>query len=67
MEGPPRRTDRYSSGPYFGGWDTGPPAVGTVPFPEDGVLPVRPARSWLLREGWKRGGLLSPWERPGPA
>jgi putative transposase len=62
---PPRMTDRYSSGPFFAGWITGPPS-GLLPFPEDGPLPIRGARSWLLREGWKVHGLLSPWERPGP-
>jgi REP element-mobilizing transposase RayT len=64
VPGPPRLTDRYSSGPYFDGWDTGPPS-GLLPFPEDGALPMQTAQSWLLREGWKLHGLLSPWERPG--
>lgn len=63
--GPRRLTDRYSSGPVFTGWITGPPS-GQLPFPDDGPLPLRTARSWLLREGWKVHGLLSPWERPGP-
>jgi len=59
--------DPYSSGDSFLGWrelegkvflwrtpDTYPP------------LPVRPAKSWLLREGWKRYGLISTREVPGP-
>jgi REP element-mobilizing transposase RayT len=58
-----RKTDRFSSGPYFTGW-TEPIDLTTPPFPEDGPLPVRPPASWLLRVGWKRYGLLSPWERP---
>jgi REP element-mobilizing transposase RayT len=69
IPGPPRRTDRYSSGPFFRGWDTPPPPLiepRSLPFPDDGPLPIRPARSWLLRSGWKTHGLLSPWERPGP-
>jgi REP element-mobilizing transposase RayT len=66
LGGPRRMTDRYSSGPYFGGWDTPlPPKIG-APFPDDGPLATKPARSWLLTEGWKKGGLLSPWQRPGP-
>ena len=65
------RMDRYSSGPQFTGWDTGgPPDIvffKDLPFPEDGPLPIRFPRSWLLRVGWQRGGaLLSPWHRPGP-
>ena len=69
LPGPPRLMDRYSSGPYFTGWDTGPPLpimrFDAMPFPEDGPLPIRFPTSYLLREGWKRHGLLSPWHRPG--
>jgi len=36
-----------------------------LPFPEDGPLPIRFPKSWLLRDGWKRHGLISPWHRPG--
>lgn len=70
LPGPPRRMDRYSSALYFTGWtDPAPPllAVDDLPFPDDGFLPVRFATCWLLEEGWKQGGLLSPWHRPGPA
>lgn len=70
LPGPARRTDRYSSGPYFDGWTTGPPpdivAFADLPFPDDGFLPIRFPTSWLLRDGWKQAGLLSPWQRPGP-
>jgi hypothetical protein len=62
--------DRYSSGPYFTGWDTGPPPqvirFDALPFPEDGPLPIRFPTSYLLRQGWQRHGLISPWHRPGP-
>jgi len=64
-----RRVDAFSSGLFFGGWTVpAPPAirVDDLPFPEDGALPTRHARSWLLREGWKRYGLIDPWHRPGP-
>jgi len=68
--GPPRRTDRYSTGPFFDGWDSGDtPQVffrKDLPFPEDGPLPIRFPKSWLLTVGWKRLGLISPWHRPGP-
>jgi REP element-mobilizing transposase RayT len=60
-----RMTDRFSSGPYFRGW-TEPIDLTTPPFLEYGPLPVRAAGSHLLRVAWKRHGLLSPWERPGP-
>jgi REP element-mobilizing transposase RayT len=69
IEGPPRLTDRYSSGPFFAGWNVPlPPLIhdDDLPFPEDGRPPTKPASSWLLRDGWKLGGLLSPWTRPGP-
>ena len=55
LGGPPPRTDRYSTGPFFDGWDTGPPPAVVrredLPFPEEGPLPVRSPRSWLLRVG----------------
>jgi putative transposase len=66
---PRRRTDRFSSGPFFTGWLVPAPDFlwwKDLPWPEDGPLPIRFPRSWLLRTGWKRGGLLSPWHRPGP-
>jgi REP element-mobilizing transposase RayT len=70
VAGLPRRTDRFSTGPYFDGWDTGPPPQvffrKDLPFPEDGPFPIRFATSWLLTKGWKRHGLISPWHRPGP-
>ena len=68
--GPRRRTDRFSSGPFFTGWTVPAPAFlwwKDLPWPDDGPLPIRLPRSWLLSEGWRRaGGPLSPWHRPGP-
>jgi hypothetical protein len=53
------RTDRYSSAATFDGWSDGiEPEAPTV---------TAPARSWLLRAGWRRRGLLSPDEAPGVA
>jgi REP element-mobilizing transposase RayT len=69
LAGVRRRMDRYSTAPYFDGWDTGTPELirfDELPFPEDGALPIRFPKSWLLRVGWKKHGLLSPWHRPGP-
>jgi REP element-mobilizing transposase RayT len=63
VPGPRRLTDRYSSGPRFGGWDQ---AMPQMTEPEDGWLETARARSWLLRAGWAKAGLISPWERPGP-
>ena len=58
------RLDRYSSGAAFGGWSDGarPVPIG----PRDELLPVWYPQTWLLREGWRRGGEVSPWDRPGP-
>jgi hypothetical protein len=54
------RIDPASSGRWFDGWRT-------APLP--GGPPERPAvarpRSWLLRFGWRRSGLIEPWEVPG--
>ena len=59
LPGPPRSTDRYSSGPYFTGWTIPPPpliAVADLPFPDLGCLPVRFPTSWLLSEGGSSTG-----------
>src|SRR5688572_21632408 len=59
------RVDAFSTGIYFDGWkERGP--IGDVPDGAD-VLPRVAAQTWLLREGWKRGGgAISLFERPGP-
>lgn len=67
--GPRRRTDRFSSGPFFAGWTVPAPDImwwRDLPWPDDGPLPIRFPQSWLLTTGWKRGGALSPWHQPGP-
>ena len=48
--------DQFSSGPQFGGWRdlVRPPAAYAR-----GPCSTAPPRSWLLRTGWKRRGLLS--------
>ena len=52
------RIDPFSSGPGFDGWRGGPAAG-----PGAALLPASP-RTWLLRDGWKRHGLIDPRERP---
>jgi len=58
------RLDPYSSGAAFGGWSDGPRLVRIQK--DDELLPVWFPRTWLLRKGWRRGGEVSPWDRPGP-
>jgi REP element-mobilizing transposase RayT len=55
---PPEEVDPYSSGPWFDGWRE-PVDRGTAPR-----VSV-PARTWLLRTGWRRHGLLGVGELPG--
>jgi hypothetical protein len=53
------RIDPASSGRWFGGWsrDVGRLAADSAP--------VAPPRTWLLRVGWRRHGLVDPDEVPG--
>ncbi len=58
--------DPCSSAPAFDGWSR---AIGLMGRPVDGMAiaaTVTP-RVWLLRIGWRRGGLLHPDHRPGGA
>ena len=58
------RCDPASSGRWFDGWRRHPEAS-----PLHARLlspPVAKARSWLLRVGWRRHGLIDPLEVPGP-
>jgi REP element-mobilizing transposase RayT len=57
---PPVVLDAASSGAWFDGWKRSPPTGETNPAPA-----VARARGWLLREGWRRHGLLDPSEVPG--
>src|SRR5262245_27985258 len=59
---PPVVLDIASSGAWFDGWKRSPPT--TEP---KGARPVAPPRFWLLREGWRRRGLVDPAEVPGAA
>ena len=53
--------DLFSSGRGFDGWSL---PVDRRITPETELLPVKFADTWLLTKGWRRHGLISPWERP---
>jgi REP element-mobilizing transposase RayT len=59
---PPVRLDVASSGAWFDGWKRPQPTAEPRSSP-----PVAPPRFWLLREGWRRRGLVDPAEVPGTA
>ena len=56
---PPVRLDEASSGRWFDGWKRR-----QKPVPRDPPEVAQP-RSWLLRRGWRRHGLIDPAEIPG--
>jgi REP element-mobilizing transposase RayT len=57
------RIDPASSGAWFDGWREGVARLLRDRAP--GPPPVARARSWLLRRGWRRHGLLDPGDVPG--
>ena len=57
----PRQVDPFSSAKWFPGWD-GPVESLRLASTRPGAEP----RTWLLRTGWKRLGLLSPQAVPRP-
>ena len=59
---PPVVLDVGSSGAWFDGWKRPPPMA-----EPKGSPPVARPRYWLLREGWRRRGLVDPAEVPGAA
>ena len=68
----PRGVDPASSGRWFDGWRRGPPDAGLPdlarragPGPLLGVAPAAAPRTWLLRVGRRRHGLIDPAEVPG--
>jgi hypothetical protein len=56
---PPARIDEASSGVWFDGWTRSHPLSSRQP------PPVSEPRTWLLRVGWRRHGLIDPAEIPG--
>jgi REP element-mobilizing transposase RayT len=57
---PPVRLDTASSGAWFCGWSRG-----LQPHPSSEPPCVATPRTWLLRVGWRRHGLIDPAEVPG--
>ncbi len=55
------RLDPASSARWFDGWRQRPPTEAATPNP----TAVARARTWLLRIGWRRHGLLDPADVPG--
>jgi hypothetical protein len=53
------RLDPYSSAFALPDWQTGD----SIAF-SDVTMQVALPRTWLLRDGWRRAGPLSPWETP---
>jgi len=63
------RVDPCSSATTFDGWSVARPRPWALapPTDTDGQPTVAPARTWLLRGGWRRGGgAISPNVIPGP-
>jgi REP element-mobilizing transposase RayT len=58
---PHERLDPYSSAFALPDWLTGD-SIELADITMQVALP----RTWLLRDGWRRAGPVSPWERPGP-
>ncbi|HTM20535.1 MAG TPA: hypothetical protein VL172_08510, partial [Kofleriaceae bacterium] len=56
--------DLFSSGQSFDGWKV---AIDRRVRDWEDTLPVKFADTWLLNQGWRRRGLISPWERPAAA
>ncbi len=59
--------DPASSARWFDGWKAGGGSAPGAPEPPapDRARPVARARTWLLRVGWRRHGLLDPADVPG--
>jgi len=57
---PTAAVDPASSGRRFSGWNRRFQPGSSIDPP-----PVAPPRTWLLRAGWRRHGLVSPTEVPG--
>ena len=61
---PPVALDAASSGRWFDGWSTSPPAFGRF-ADVDRAREVAAPRTWLLGTGWQLVGLIDPAQVPG--
>ena len=59
---PDARLDPYSSASTFAPWN---PRPHSETHPHRERLPVVMPTTWLLAVGWRRGGAISPFARPG--
>ena len=57
---PPVKLDEASSSAWFDGWARNALSASSLEPP-----PIAAPRTWLLRIGWRRHGLLDPSEVPG--
>ncbi len=62
---PPQRLDTASSGRRFDGWRQSPANSAVCGKGRSPAKEVAQARTWLLRAGWRRWGLVDPAEVPG--
>ncbi|HEY4182226.1 MAG TPA: transposase [Kofleriaceae bacterium] len=63
-EGTYKLIDKFSSALKFDGWKDFDRQQWSIPRDYEPLV-VWEARTWLLREGWRRHGLISVYERPG--
>ena len=56
--------DPMSSGYWFDGWKTPPKPGDASWWHESDAVPIRHARTWLARKGWRRHGLIGSDEEP---
>ena len=59
---PPVKLDEASSGRWFSGWKRAPRGPTNAKEEREVAAP----RTWLLKKGWRRHGLVDPGETPGP-
>jgi REP element-mobilizing transposase RayT len=54
----PPALDAFSSGPWFGGWQSPPRGLHRLRDPAEEPPVVLSPRSWLLRDGWRKAGVI---------
>jgi hypothetical protein len=58
--------DRFSTAAWFDGWTRPIRDDEAIRMRREVVPPIAAARTWLLREGWRKHGLISINDVPGP-